>query len=242
MAAAVVPAALVPPIELLVAHQASYTVLAAIVRFRGRGAVRCHGSATTAVLAVVLAVHAAQAVRIASRGAPVLADVVPATLSLALLGCGAAPGVVWIAHQGSGRSRSGPRRASARGAAGARDQEADLLRRLDRLMDEEHLYRSADLGLHDLAAALEVTPHRLSEALNGTRGVSLTHYLARFRVEDARRRLRDPGHAIVTIEAIGQRSGFGSRSAFYSVFRRETGTTPARFRAAERPGVPSRSS
>lgn len=251
-AAAVVPATLVPPIELLVAHQMSYTVLAAVLRFRGQRAVRCHGAATLAVLGVVLAVHAAQAVRIASRGAPLLVDVVPATLSLALLACGAAAGVVWIAHQGAARSRSGvrrmgrwrsgARRTGGRRAAGAAEADAELLRRLDRLMEEEHLYRKADLGLHELAAALEVTPHRLSGALNATRGVALTHYLGRFRVEDARRRLRDPGHAIYTIEAIGERSGFGSRSAFYSVFRRETGTTPARFRAGSHPGDPSGSS
>lgn len=237
-AAAAAPAALAIPIELLVLHQVAYTCSAAAVRVRRRAAVRRHASTSWCALAILAAVHLAQAVRIAGRGSLLLVDVVPVTLSVAIL-CGGALGVVvWLAHGTPARRRRrrgvGHRALPAAEAVARAAGESDLLARLERLMGEDHLYRRPDLGLRELAGALGVTPHRLSDELNAVAGVTLSRYLAGFRLADAKRRLLDPAHDVVTVDAIGERSGFGSRSAFYATFRREVGTTPTRFRAAHR--------
>lgn len=232
LVAASVPAALAAPIELLLAHQVTYTALALRRRIRRREEVRHQPATSWALLGIMAVVHLAQMVRLATAGSPLLIDVVPATLSVALLCGGALAAIAFVTHEGRAR---GLRRRRATGhttkVAPPAAADVELLERLDRLMQSETLYRRPELGLHDLAAALGASPHRLSAALNTIAGVTLTGYLTRLRLADAKRRLLDPAHAIYTIDAIGERSGFGSRSGFYAAFRREVGTTPTRFRA-----------
>ena len=103
-------------------------------------------------------------------------------------------------------------------------------------MSEAHVYRRCDLSLVDLATELQTTTHDLSRALNQSMQTSYHDMLARHRVADAGRRLRDPENDRFTIDAIAEASGFASRSAFYGTFRRITGMTPTEFRTASREG------
>ncbi len=87
------------------------------------------------------------------------------------------------------------------------------------------------LTLRDLAEAARTTPHRLSEALNLHGGRSFNDLLNEMRVDDAKARLLDPANDPFTIEGVAQASGFKSRSAFYTTFRRLVGVTPFEFRS-----------
>lgn len=87
------------------------------------------------------------------------------------------------------------------------------------------------LTLRSLAEAAHTTPHRLSEALNLHGGRSFNDLLNQTRVDDAKAQLLDPANDQFTIEGIAQASGFKSRSAFYTTFRRLEGATPAEFRS-----------
>lgn len=87
------------------------------------------------------------------------------------------------------------------------------------------------LTLRGLAEAARTTPHILSEALNLHGGRSFNDLLNETRVEDAQAQLLDPANDRFTIEGIAQSSGFKSRSAFYTTFRRLVGVTPAEFRS-----------
>lgn len=100
--------------------------------------------------------------------------------------------------------------------------------------------RFADPGLtlRDLAEAARTTPHHLSEALNLHGGRSFNDLLAEVRVEDAKARFLDPSNDLFTIEGIAQTSGFKSRSAFYTTFRRLVGVTPAEFRSRAKESRP----
>lgn len=60
-------------------------------------------------------------------------------------------------------------------------------------------------------------------------GFSVGEYVTRCRIQSAKRMLR---YTALPTSAISARLGFASQSYFCNVFRRETGTTPRRYRAA----------
>ena len=104
------------------------------------------------------------------------------------------------------------------------------LRSLLTLMDDRKLYREGDLTLHDLANALQVTPHHLTQVLNTLVGKSFHDFVNGYRVEEVRERLQDPDFQHWTILAIGFEAGFNSKSSFYAVFKKHTGQTPSEYR------------
>ena len=110
----------------------------------------------------------------------------------------------------------------------------ELRDRLHRLLESERIFTDPELSLPKLAEALGESPHTLSQALNESAGEGYAALIARSRVQEAKRLLLDPANDRLTIEGIGWRSGFSSRSTFYQAFRRFVGTTPTGFRDCRR--------
>ena len=102
-----------------------------------------------------------------------------------------------------------------------------LQRQLRVLMVEEQLFKKFDLKLKDLANALSVSPHHLSQLLNENLNQSFTDFVNGYRVQAAGKMLRSI-HPF-TIEAIGTKVGFRSKSTFYAAFKKYHGMTPAQF-------------
>ncbi|TPN86840.1 helix-turn-helix domain-containing protein [Aquimarina algicola] len=105
-----------------------------------------------------------------------------------------------------------------------------IRKQLDGLMQTEKLYTNTSLKIVDVAEKLELSVHELSKLLNDNLGRSFNDFINEHRIEEAK-------HLIVTenkftIEAIGQKSGFNSKSAFYKAFKNHTGTTPAKYKAS----------
>jgi AraC-like DNA-binding protein len=140
-------------------------------------------------------------------------------------------GIFWLATVVQSRLvsvRATPSTPYARN--GLTDQDAGaVMAKLDRWMKDEELYRNPDLTLKVIAERIGETPHAISQAVNQQGGQSLNAYLAAWRVRHAQRELADPANHCFTIEAIGNRSGFASRSAFYRAFREHVGVTPAAY-------------
>jgi AraC-like DNA-binding protein len=105
-----------------------------------------------------------------------------------------------------------------------------LLSRIERALSADRLYTDTGLTLGRLAAAVESTPHQVSEVLNRYSKVTFHELLNRYRVEDVKAQLTDPSADRYTVEGIGASAGFGSRSALYAAFRRSEGVTPTEFR------------
>lgn len=226
---ALVSLAILPPIELVVAHQMTYTIAAAFATFRARGndADTFHASVTRGLLLFFAAVHAAQLVRFGWSDVAPLRNVVPVVASAAILLLGVALAAARARPgQPPVRQRSEPYRNSPLDVQDA----GRTIERLDALMRDDALYRDPSLSLASLAARLGATTHHLSQSLNQHRGTTVVDYLTVWRVEEATRQLLDPARDGVTIDAIAESSGFGSRSAFYAAFRRITGRTPSELR------------
>jgi AraC family transcriptional regulator len=80
----------------------------------------------------------------------------------------------------------------------------------------------------ELAAAAGVHPVHLSRAFRAAYGCAPGEYLRRLRIEHAQRLLVE---SRMPLAQVARSVGYYDQSHFTAVFRRETGTTPARYRA-----------
>lgn len=169
------------------------------------------------------AVHGAQLVRTAFADVRALENVVPLTVGLALT----AVVVLGLRHSSLLEGDLEDRRAP--------DAFHDLPGRIREKLEQDRLFLEPDLTVQQLARSLGVPRADVSACLNRSLGRSFTDLMAGYRVAEAKRLLGDPSLAHLTIEAIGHRAGFRTRSTFYHRFRGETGQTPATFRASACP-------
>ncbi len=110
--------------------------------------------------------------------------------------------------------------------------EAGRLReRLINLMETERPYTRGDLTLQELASALAISPHNLTEVLNTQVGERFYDFVNGYRVREVKRRLGDAAYADWTVLAIGLDAGFNAKSSFNAAFKKHTGMTPSQYRA-----------
>ena len=117
------------------------------------------------------------------------------------------------------------------------DEAAQHRDRLVALMETECLYRRGDLTLQDLADALGISAHNLTEVLSTQLGQSFYEVLNGYRVREVQARLLDPADAHLTVLAIGMEAGFNAKSSFNAAFKRHTGMTPSQYRQRQREAV-----
>lgn len=104
----------------------------------------------------------------------------------------------------------------------------ELIAQLVRLINTDEIYKDPNLKLPDLAARMNILPHKLSQLLNDNMGKSFTVFINEFRVAKAKELIKS--NEKVKLEAIGYDCGFNSKSTFYAAFKRLVGTTPAKFK------------
>lgn len=205
------------PIEVMLVHQMTYTSVSAGLRVRSRDRFSgVHQIWTRNVLLFMIVVHVASIVRNATAA---LSGLMPFVLSAGALALGA------LAIGLGGR---GPRQRRPRLPASG---SADLVGRLRVVIERDALYLDPELRLPEVAALLEISPQELSSALNASEGTKgWSSVLNEYRVNAAKEMLLDPESAHLSIEGIAMMSGFGSRSAFYEVFRKSEGVSPGEYR------------
>jgi AraC-like DNA-binding protein len=172
--------------------------------------------AVVRVLGGLAVLHLAQGIRLVAptRVSP---DLVPTTCGLVLLA------VSFVALRAA--------RSPVAALAPATSPETDrLLAAFDRLLVEQRAFLEPRLTVTEAAGRLGAPSSALSRALNQSLGKSFNERLAELRVEEARTLLLDPRLEHLSVEAIGTRAGFGSRSVFFAEFRQRTGKSPAEFR------------
>ena len=106
-----------------------------------------------------------------------------------------------------------------------------LLVKLDTAMSKEKIYLEPELTLPQLAESLGASAHQVSQLLNQQKQESFFDFVNRHRVEHFKTAVIDPANAHLSILAIAFDSGFNSKAAFNSVFKKMTGTTPSAFRS-----------
>jgi AraC-like DNA-binding protein len=106
-----------------------------------------------------------------------------------------------------------------------------LAERLQRLMDEEHAYRSEDLSVARLADRLGAPEYRLRRVINQRLGHrNFNAYINGLRLQEARAALADPALRERPVLSIALDAGFQSIGPFNRAFKAATGLTPTEFR------------
>ncbi len=101
---------------------------------------------------------------------------------------------------------------------------------LSMLLTEQKLYTNAELSLQSLSKQAGVPFSRASRCINLIAKKNFSEWLNEFRVAEAKTLLHSSATEKYTIEAIAQMAGFGSRSNFYSVFKRLTNYSPSDYK------------
>jgi AraC family transcriptional regulator len=115
---------------------------------------------------------------------------------------------------------------------------AKMPTRIRRVMERLEDEFAARWSLGDLARAEDVHPVFLARSFRQACGESVGGYVRRLRLEHASRQLAGTSHPVADVARL---AGFADQAHLTRVFRRSTGLTPARFRAALRGGKRFRS-
>lgn len=109
-------------------------------------------------------------------------------------------------------------------------QEELYFSQLLHLMQNEKLYRKADLKLSDVAERLNTNAKYVSQLIKLRTGNNFTKFVNVYRVEEIKARIADRQFRYLTMAAIAEESGFYSKATFNRVFKEIAGTSPKAFR------------
>ncbi len=101
--------------------------------------------------------------------------------------------------------------------------------KLATLIDDK-FYTNINLTLNETADELGTNTRYLSQIINDTYKCNFPTFINQLRVEEAQRLLKNASHHHLTIEFLGEKVGFKSKSAFNTAFKKETGVTPSYYK------------
>jgi AraC-like DNA-binding protein len=105
-----------------------------------------------------------------------------------------------------------------------------IVGKVEAIIARDLLYRDSALTLPGLAEAVGTSPNALSQAINQYLGLNYFDFINRYRVEEAKKLLKESPDGQTTILDIAFCVGFNSKSTFNTAFKRLTGVTPSAFR------------
>lgn len=115
-----------------------------------------------------------------------------------------------------------------KGSSLTQGQQLTLINKLRYLMEAEKPFLRSEFSLPELAHELGVSVHVLSQTINDGLGKSFFELMAFYRVEEAKKLLKE--QANIKVEEIAEQVGYNSKSSFNTVFKKITGMTPSEFR------------
>ena len=110
-----------------------------------------------------------------------------------------------------------------------KDSQQELFGRLERLMQNDKVYKNSLFTREKMAELLGTNRTYLSQTINEQTGLTFTHYMNKYRIEEARRILADPQDD-TPIKAIAADLGFSSVTTFYTLFKAAVQMSPDQYR------------
>lgn len=108
-----------------------------------------------------------------------------------------------------------------------------LERRLERLIEEEHVYKTEGLTIGALADRLGEHEYKVRQLINARLGFrNFGAFLNHYRVQEARKLLTDPSQKQLGVAEVAYRLGYSSLGPFNRAFKEMVGQTPTEYRKA----------
>ncbi len=110
-----------------------------------------------------------------------------------------------------------------------------LQQKLNKAINEDKIYLQDDLTLRKLANKLDTNTKYLSQTINQVYDKNFSSYINEYRIKESMKIIDNPESEIFTLESIAQQSGFKSRSAFISAFKKYMNMTPSEYKSKTKP-------
>lgn len=110
------------------------------------------------------------------------------------------------------------------------DKIEELKTRLRHLMENEKNFLDTNLNLPGLSQKMGLSLHELSELINVGFDENFSQFVNRYRIEESKKLLLSEQHSHLNIVGIALESGFNSKTAFNTTFKKLVGVSPSTFR------------
>ena len=97
-------------------------------------------------------------------------------------------------------------------------------------MQDQKLYTDSLISLAKISRKVGEPVYVVSQVINEKLNSTFYDWIAKYRVEEAKRMLSDAKTESYTIEQIAEEVGYNSKSAFNKAFKKFTGQTPSQFK------------
>jgi len=97
-------------------------------------------------------------------------------------------------------------------------------------MENHQFFLNEELTLHSFAKEINMSSRLISSCINKNMGHNFNEWVNNYRVEKALQIIKSDQKNMLSIEGVGNDSGFKSRSAMYAAFKKKTGHSPGHFR------------
>lgn len=111
------------------------------------------------------------------------------------------------------------------------EENKSLLNELNSHITKNKPYLDPELTLNDLASQLNVSARQLSTLINAELGKSFFDLINNYRIEEAKKILRESSDPKLTVLEVMYQVGFNSKSSFNTAFKKYTGSTPSAYRS-----------
>ena len=106
----------------------------------------------------------------------------------------------------------------------------EIVNNLEMVMKEDKPYLNKNLSLNLLADKLNSSTHILSYVINSHYNINFYNYINNFRFDYCKALLKNPKKQHLSIEGIALEGGFGSKSTFNTLFKKQSGMTPTQYK------------
>jgi len=106
---------------------------------------------------------------------------------------------------------------------------AKFAKEMQRLLNQENIYRNPDLTIQDVSVRLKTNRTYLSKAIHTVLQTNFNTIINDLRIKEAIRKISEGEHEYMKLESLAQEVGFSNRNTFQVAFKKFTGVTPSYF-------------
>ncbi|WET69120.1 helix-turn-helix domain-containing protein [Sphingobacterium sp.] len=108
-----------------------------------------------------------------------------------------------------------------------------IVGKLTLVMTEKELFKNPNLKISELAKAINISTHQLSQILNESIDKNFTLFVNEYRINEACKLLLSNPN--LTVEAVADEVGFNAKSTFFAAFKKIQGITPSVYQKLNTP-------